>query len=480
MTATRGKGRVVADADPKTEFLQPFVDLMRAHGLSDPAIASFSMHLKRLRDGDRGTIAEDEIGPVPDLPDAEDLDEHREAGEARLDTVVVIKLNGGLGTSMGLDRAKSLLPVRGRLSFLDLIARQVLALRARVGSRIPLVIMNSYRTAADSDRVLAAYPDLVSEDLGLGFLQNRVPKILSDRMVPAVFPDDPELEWCPPGHGDFYTAIAASGLLDRLLEAGIEYAFVSNADNLGAVLEPAILGFMIAEGTDFLLEAADRTAADRKGGHLCRLRNHHLALRESAQCPPEAETAFQDVSRYRYFNTNNVWLHLPSLAQLLTEHHGFLPLPTIVNRKTLDPRDPSSPPVSQLETAMGTAISLFSRAAAVRVPRCRFSPVKNTDDLLAIRSDAYELTEDSRVILHPDRATPPVVRLDERFYKLIDEFDRRFPAGPPSLRRCSTLVVEGDISFGAGVVVEGNAAIRTKMDGAALAEGAVVQGEVCL
>jgi UTP--glucose-1-phosphate uridylyltransferase len=478
MTANLREEIIVSAADPKPESLQPFVDLMRAQGLSDPAIASFAMHLRRLRGGDRGTIAEDEIHPVPDLSNADDLEAHREIGTARLDTVVVIKLNGGLGTSMGLDRAKSLLPVRGRLSFLDLIARQVLALRERVGAKIPLLLMNSFRTAADSERALADYPDLVSEDLGLGFLQNRVPKILSDGMVPAVFPDDPELEWCPPGHGDFFTAIAASGLLDRVLEAGIEYAFVSNADNLGAVLDPAILGFMVAERADFLLEAADRTAADRKGGHLCRLKNGRLALRESAQCPPEAESAFQDVNHHRYFNTNNVWLHLPTLAELLAEHHGFLPLPTIVNHKTLDPRDPTSPPVFQLETAMGNAISLFPRAAAIRVPRHRFSPVKNTNDLLAVRSDAYELTDDSRVILHPDRATPPVVRLDERFFKLIDEFDRRFPAGPPSLRHCSSLVVEGDISFAAGVVVEGDAVIRTEESGAALAEGSVVRGEV--
>ncbi len=471
---------IVSSADPKPGSLQPFVDLMRAKGLSDPAIASFAMHVRRLLGGDRGTIAEDEIRPVSDLSDADDLEAHRETGTARLDTVVVIKLNGGLGTSMGLNRAKSLLPVRGRLNFLDLIARQVLTLRERIGARIPLLLMNSFRTEEDSERALADYPDLVSEDVGLGFLQNKVPKILSQGMVPAVFADDPELEWCPPGHGDLFTAIAASGLLDRLLEAGIEYAFVSNADNLGAVLEPAILGFMVAQRVDFLLEAADRTAADRKGGHLCRLRNGRLSLRESAQCPPEAEAAFQDVSRYRYFNTNNVWLHLPALAELLTAHHGFLPLPTIVNHKTLDPRDPSSPPVFQLETAMGTAISLFPRAAAIRVPRRRFSPVKNTNDLLAVRSDAYELTDDSRVVLHPDRLTPPVIRLDERFYKLIDEFDRRFPAGPPSLRRCSSLVVEGDISFGAGVVVEGDAVVGTEEGGAALLDGAVVRGDVCL
>jgi UTP--glucose-1-phosphate uridylyltransferase len=469
---------MVADVDQESKILQPFVELMRAQGLSDQAIASFAMHLRQLRGGDRGTITEDEIRPVPDLSDADGLEAHREDGMAQLDTVVVVKLNGGLGTSMGLDRAKSLLPVRGRLSFLDLIACQVLALRERVGARIPLVLMNSFRTAADSERVLADYPDLVSGDLGSGFLQNRVPKILSDGMVPAEFPDDPELEWCPPGHGDIFTAIAASGLLDRLLEAGIEYAFVSNADNLGAVLDPAIFGFMVAERADFLLEAADRTAADRKGGHLCLLHNGRLALRESAQCPPEAEAAFQDVSRYRYFNTNNVWLHLPALAQLLTEHHGFLPLPTIVNHKTLDPRDPSSPRVIQLETAMGTAISLFPRSAAIRVPRHRFSPVKDTNDLLAVRSDAYQVTQDSCVVLHPDRATPPVVRLDERYYRLVDEFDRRFPAGPPSLRRCASLLVEGDISFGADVVVEGDAVVRTKKDASGITDGTVVRGEI--
>jgi len=466
--------------NPKSEFLQPFVGLMRTNGLSDPAIASFTMHLQRLRGGDHGTIAENEISPVSDLPDAEDLEAYRKSGTAQLDTVVVIKLNGGLGTSMGLDRAKSILPVRGRLSFLDLIARQMLAMREEFGARIPLVLMDSFRTAADSKEVLVHYPDLQSEDLESSFLQNKVPKILCHEMRPAACPDYPELEWCPPGHGDLYTAIAASGLLDRLLAAGIEYAFVSNADNLGAVLDPSILGFMIAGRVDFLLEAADRTAADRKGGHLCRLRTQQLALRESAQCPPDAETAFQDVSRYRYFNTNNVWLHLPALAELLTAHNGFLPLPTIVNRKTLDPRDPSSPPVFQLETAMGTAISLFPQAAAIRVSRRRFSPVKNTNDLLAIRSDAYKLTEDSRVVLHPDRATPPVIRLDERFYKLIDEFDRRFPAGPPSLRRCSSLVVEGNISFGAGVVVEGDAVIRSDEGGKAIPGGALVRGKVRL
>jgi UTP--glucose-1-phosphate uridylyltransferase len=260
---------------------------------------------------------------------------------------------------------------------------------------------------------------------------------------------------------------------------GIEYAFVSNADNLGAALDPSLLGFMAASGFDFMMETADRTAADRKGGHLCQLRDGRLALRESAQCPPEEAEAFQDVSRHRYFNTNNLWIHLPTLNRLLEEHGGFLPLPTVVNRKTLDPRDPSSPAVFQLETAMGTAISLFPKAAAVRVPRRRFSPVKNTNDLLGVRSDAYDLNEEGRIVLSAGRSAPPVIRLDERFFKMIDSFEKRFPKGTPSLRNCHSLSVEGDVTFGSGVVIEGEVIIRAQSK-VTVPDGSVFSGPIDL
>ena len=451
---------------------------MRSAGMSSAAIGSFELHYERLCNGDRGVIAERDIEPVPTLPDAEDLADFVETGRSALARVAVIKLNGGLGTGMGLDRAKSLLTVRDGLSFLDLIARQVLALRARVGNEIPLLLMNSFRTAEDSEEVLAAYPELERADLPLGFLQNMVPKVLADSLAPAGNPRDPDLEWCPPGHGDLYTAIAGAGILTRLLDLGIDYAFVSNADNLGATLDPVLLGYMVDQGFDFMLEAADRTPADRKGGHLCRLADGRLALRESAQCPPEAVDAFQDVNRYRYFNTNNLWLHLPALARLLAEHGGFLPLPTVVNSKTLDPKDPASDAVFQLETVMGTAISLFGRATAVRVPRRRFSPVKNTNDLLGVRSDAYAVTDDARIVLHPEREAPPVIRLDDRYFKMIDHYEERFPHGSPSLKACHSLTVECDVTFGADIVVEGDAVVRSSSDDASLPDGTVLRGVV--
>ncbi len=446
-----------ANTDPRIE---PFIGKMQRANLPAEAIEVFVFHLRRYLCGDSGTLGRDEIAPISALPDAEAFSECEEAGRAAFDRVAIIKLNGGLGTGMGLDHAKSLLEVRPGLSFLDVIARQVETLRRVTGKIVPLLLMNSFRTQRDSARVLERYPGLGVDNLPLGFLQHRIPKILVDGIVPAAHPLDPELEWCPPGHGDLFTALMTSGTLHRLLDAGKEYAFVSNADNLGAVFEPSLLGHMIEHELEFMMEAADRTAADRKGGHLCQLSDGRVALRESAQCPSDEAHEFQDVELYRYFNTNNLWVDLRALQRLLTAYSGALPLHTIVNQKTLDPRDPQSPPVVQLETAMGAAVSLFERSAAVRVPRRRFSPVKNTDDLLAVRSDAFRVTDDSRVELVPERKRPPVVSLDDRFFAMIDEFEARFPAGPPSLRRCDSLTVVGDVRFGADVTAIGDATVR--------------------
>jgi UTP--glucose-1-phosphate uridylyltransferase len=425
---------------------------MRAAGLPEIVIRNFEHYYQQLTAGQTGLIPETAIQPVAELPDAETFGaEMVAAGRAALSKTVLLKLNGGLGTGMGLERAKSLLVVKEGLTFLDVIARQA------VRSQAPLVLMNSFATRDDSLAVLRCYPDLWGR-LPLDFLQHKVPKVAEADLTPVTWPADPELEWCPPGHGDIYPALVTSGMLDALLAAGIEYAFVSNADNLGAVIEPTILGYFAANRLPFLMEVADRTAADRKGGHLARRSaDGRLILRESAQCPARDMDAFQDIGRHRYFNTNNLWLRLPALHALLTASRGVVGLPMIRNRKTVDPRDAQSTPVYQLETAMGAAIELFDRAGAVRVPRSRFAPVKTCDDLLAVRSDAYVLTADDQVTLNPARRLPgpPVVSLDPRYYKLIDDLEARFPYGPPSLVDCERLTVRGDVRFGRGGVCRG-------------------------
>lgn len=439
----------------------PFAARMRAEGLPDPAVDAFAHAYAQLAAGDTGLIPEQDLRPVDSLPDAEELSadpELQAAGRAALPRTIVLKLNGGLGTGMGLDRAKSLLQVKDGLTFLDVIARQSLHLG------VPLVLMNSFSTRDDTLAALAAYPGLRRADVPLDFLQHKVPKIARADLSPAACPRDPSLEWCPPGHGDLYTALLTSGLLDDLVDGGYRYAFVSNSDNLGAVIDPGLLGYVADRELPFLMECADRTEADRKGGHLARRPDGRLMLRELAQCPPEDLEAFQDVARHRYFNTNSLWLHLPTVREVLRARRGVLGLPLIRNGKTVDPRDPGSTPVWQLETAMGSAIETFPGAGAVRVPLTRFAPIKRTSDLLDVRSDNFVLTDDHRVIPNPERRLGRcVVELDGP-YKFVDDLERRFPHGPPSLRECARLTLRGDVRFGRGVTLRGDVLLTQEGD----------------
>jgi UTP--glucose-1-phosphate uridylyltransferase len=450
------------------------LEKMRADGAPDVAIETFRHYYELLASGETGTIAEDEIEPVGDLPTSADLPEAD--GEA-LQHAVMIRLNGGLGTSMGMTGPKSLVEAKDGLTFLDIIARQVLGLRERHGVRLPLVLMNSFRTRSPTLKALERYPEL-DVGLPLDFLQGRVPKIRADDLQPVEWPADPELEWTPPGHGEIYSALLTSGMLDTLLEHGFEYALMANSDNLGAVLEPRILAWFAREQLPFAMEVLRRSPADRKGGHIARRRDAGLLLRESAQVRDEDQDAFQDIERHRYFNTNNLWVNLRTLSDVLRERGGVLGLPMIVNRKTVDPSDSSSPAVFQLETAMGAAIDVFAGAAALLVDRPRFAPVKTTNDLLVLRSDAYLLGDDSSVELAPERrGEPPFVDLDPDNYKLLPDFDLRFPYGAPSLFAGDRLVVRGDVGFGRDVVIRGSVTIEHPGDGRLLIEdGEVLSG----
>jgi UTP--glucose-1-phosphate uridylyltransferase len=436
----------------------PFAARMRAEGLPELAIDTFAHYYGELVSGATGLVPEASIAPIPALPDAETFGaDLAERGRKALPKTVLMKLNGGLATSMGLTGPKALLVVKDDLTFLDVVLRQAET------HRIPLVLMDSFSTHAATLAAIARQPTSRA-DLVVAFEQHKTPKIAKADLSPGAWPGDPRLEWCPPGHGNLYAALATSGALDRLLAQGYEYAFVSNVDNLGAVIEPAILGYFAAHGHAFMMEATDRTEADKKGGHLARKPEGTLVLREVAQCPEPDLAAFQDVRRHRYFNTNNIWLSLPRLKAFLTASNGVVKLPMIRNLKTIDPRDPASPAVYQLETAMGAAIELFADAAAVRVPRARFAAVKKTGDLLGIRSDAYVLTEDFRVVANPRRTLGQiVVNLDDRFYAFVDQMETRFPEGPPSLVECARLDVAGDVLFRRGVVVKGT--VRVAHDG---------------
>merc|ERR1719158_1550746 len=214
--------------------------------------------------------------------------------------------------------------------------------------------------------------------------------------------------------------------------------FVSNSDNLGATMDLKLLTYFAQSKAPFMMEVATRTDADKKGGHLAKdATSGGLLLRESAQCPDEDEKEFQNVGKYKFFNTNNLWVDLEALKAIFEKHSGCIPLPVMKNAKTVDPRDKKSLKVLQLETAMGAAISCFKGATAIVIPRSRFAPVKTTNDLLALRSDAYVLTADFRTELAPKRrGVPPNIKLDAK-YKFVDAMEKLTPNGVPSLIDCA-------------------------------------------
>jgi len=448
---------------------------MREAGQSEASIRQFTSAMARVQSGAQTLIPSAELEPVPDEPELEQLPGSDAA--AVLERLAIIRLNGGLATSMGLQQPKSLLEAREGRTFLEIIVGQTLALRERYGVRLPLVLMNSASTRAPALEALARYPQLAIPEVPPDFLQSMVPKLDAETMLPVRWPADPALEWCPPGHGDVYASLLGSGMLEALRDQGFRYVMIANADNLGAFPDPRIAGHLVREQIPFLMEVVRGTAADRKGGHIAQRRSDgQLILRETAQTPPEDAESFRDYEHWRYYNTNSLWIDLAAIEARFADA-GVLELPVIVNRKTVDPRDSNSAPVLQLESAMGAAIGSFPGARLLEVPRTRFVPVKTTDDLLVLRSDVYRLGDE----FHVERAGGvdgrlPYVALDKQYYGIIDDFDARICAGPLSLRDAARLVVNGDVRFGAGVVVEGDVELAAPPEGLSIPDGTVLSG----
>jgi UTP--glucose-1-phosphate uridylyltransferase len=445
---------------------------MERENLPPVVIDNFIYYYNKVISGETGIIYDKDIECVRtnEIDALNDLSEYYEAGKKVLNNFIRIVLNGGLGTSMGLTKAKSLIEVRNGKTFLDIIVRQA------EKRNVKLAFMNSFTTHKDT---VSALEKMNLSDFPLLFLQHKFPKILREGLAPAIWPENEELEWNPPGHGDIFTALYTSGILNKLLSEDIEYAFISNSDNLGASVDETILGYLSEIGFPFLMEVAERTPSDLKGGHLAKDKNGRFLLREAAQCPANELDAFRDTSCYRFFNTNNIWINLGYLKDLI-EKEGTVKLPLIVNPKTIDPKDDNSPRVYHIETAMGAAISLFNGATALRVPRSRFFPVKKSNDLLALRSDCYLVTEEERMIINPERKHKTLrINLDPDYYGKIDMFDARFKEGPVSLIECESLTVNGDVYFEKNVKVKGNVVINNRgRSKAVIKKGSVIDRDI--
>ena len=282
-----------------------------------------------------------------------------------LDHLVVIKLNGGLGTSMGCSGPKSIIPVRNDLTFLDLTVQQIEYLNKKYDANVPLVLMNSFNTDEDTMKIIRKYSGFnVSIKT---FNQSRYPRINKESLMPIArsYSTEDDIEaWYPPGHGDFYQAFSNSGLLDEFVAQGKKHCFISNIDNLGATVDLNILNMCLNQNREFVMEVTDKTRADVKGGTLIQYEGK-LRLLEAAQVPKEHTEDFKSVKKFNVFNTNNLWISLPAIQRVVVEN--TLDMEIIVNPKQLN----GGLNVYQLETAVGAAMKCFDNASGINVPRSR-------------------------------------------------------------------------------------------------------------
>lgn len=430
----------------------------RMSGQSEAIIEDFAGKVKQVYDGATGKADWSIIGDLK-AEDKVELEGLEDVDELLFEKLVLIKLNGGLGTSMGLSKAKSLIEIRKGKTFFDVILEQLQILRDRTGKNIPLLFMNSFNTREDT----LNYPGISSLNDGLpsNFLQNMVPRLDKTTLEPLTVegiddPQHPDL-WCPPGHGDIYLSLNQTGILDELLEQGYEYGFLSNGDNLGAVADGRIITMMKKQSISFAMEVTPKTKADIKGGVLYRDKETgRIQLLETAQVPEGHMKDFEDTGRFSYFSINNLWVNLVALKERLKE--GPLSLSLIVN-----PKEVHDKKVLQLESAMGSGIGQFDSTKVVIVPRSRFAPVKKCDDLLVRRSDAYILDEYKALVKNPQRSGgEPYVKLSDD-YKKVADFERLMPE-VPSLLELEELVIEGPVLFDVPVSIKGKVKITAKSD----------------
>ncbi|XP_044735751.1 UTP--glucose-1-phosphate uridylyltransferase isoform X2 [Chrysoperla carnea] len=399
-----------------------------------------------------------------------------------LGKLIVVKLNGGLGTSMGCHGPKSVIPVRSELTFLDLTVQQIEHLNRAYNVNVPLVLMNSFNTDEDTQKIIRKYKGFKVEIVT--FCQSCCPRINRETLTPIAKNcnvDEDSEAWYPPGHGDFYSSLERSGLLKKFIAEGREYCFLSNIDNLGATVDLNILNLLLNPSqhisSEFVMEVTDKTKADVKGGTLMQYENK-LRLLEIAQVPKDHVDDFKSVKTFKYFNTNNLWVKLDAIQRVLDEK--TLNMEIIVNNKTLD----NGINVIQLETAVGAAMKCFEGAIGINVPRSRFLPVKKTSDLLLVMSNVYSLQSGS-LVMSPQRMFPttPLIKLGDNHFAKVKDCLARFD-NIPDMLELDHLTVSGDVTFGKNVSLKGTVIIianhgdRIDIPSGAQLENKIVSGNL--
>ncbi|KAH9738589.1 UTP--glucose-1-phosphate uridylyltransferase 1 [Citrus sinensis] len=422
---------------------------------------------------DEIVVPYDSLAPVPEDP-AET--------KKLLDKLVVLKLNGGLGTTMGCTGPKSVIEVRNGLTFLDLIVIQIENLNAKYGCNVPLLLMNSFNTHDDTSKVhdlISIFGpteiDILASLLVLThfqiiekysksnveihtFNQSQYPRLCADDFVPLPCKGKTDKDgWYPPGHGDVFPSLMNSGKLDALISQGKEYVFAANSDNLGAIVDLSILSLIMLMYV-YNISVTPKTLADVKGGTL-------ISYEGKVQV-----NEFKSIEKFKIFNTNNLWVNLKAIKRLVEA--DALKMEIIPNPKEVD-----GIKVLQLETAAGAAIRFFDHAIGCNVHRSRFLPVKATSDLLLVQSDLYTLA-DGFVTRNEARKNPanPTIELGPEFKK-VGNFLSRFKS-IPSIIELDSLKVTGDVWFGANITLKGKVTIAAKSgEKLEIPDGAVLENK---
>jgi len=401
-----------------------------------------------------------------------------------LGKLAVVKLNGGLGTTMGCTGPKSMVEAHDGMTFLDLIVEQLKEVNRAYGVDVPLVLLCSFNTYWETLKVLPKYSK--SGVRVFTYLQSTHPRFDEATLLPVaekLYAHDDE--WYPPGHVEVFPYLVSSGVYDTLAKEGKEYIFVSNVDNLGAIVDLSILNHMVSQKLDFAVEVTPKTMLDVKGGTLID-QNGQLRLLELAQVPREHIPDFESIRKFSIFNTNNMWVRMAAMKEIVDSGRIYTDLDLIVNRKPFG----KGRTVVQLEIASAASVSFFKRSVGICVPRTRFLPVKGTSDLFLLQSNLFQFTNGT-AHQNPDRMqhcgtmSLPRARFGPEF-KTVKDFLSRFPQGVPNIVGLEDLVVSGDVTFGKGVVLRGHVVIvappgsKIMIPAGTILENKLVQGNLLL
>lgn len=434
-------------------------------------VSNFKKYLKAIYDGEEPKIAKERIA----LPNKEDLvaikdidDSVIKLGYNNLNKLAYIKLNGGMSTTLGGTVPKIVIEAKNKFSYFQIIAKQILSINKKYDSNMPLVLMNSFFTEELTKKEIQKNNPGITVKT---FIQNKHPRVRKDDLLPLKI--NGKVSWAAPGHGDFYNALYSSGLLDELLTKGIEYAFVSNVDNLMAIPDAKILGYFMKEKLDFLLEVCEKTLEDVKGGTPTRI-DGQLRLLERALVSDEMLNEFEDINHFKVFNTNNLWINLKKMKEVMDK--GELNFPFLQNSKNIEGED-----CIQIETVIGDGISAFEKTKAIIIPRNRFAPTKKPQDQLSLMSDLFVLDENGFIDFNKERKKELGYKPNFKLTGYLDSLDdlKRFEdPNTLSLVDLEELEITGDVKFGTNVQLKGKVKIiNNKEEELVIGDDAVIVDE---